>query len=126
MSKEKLRVLDRREYVCLLDLLDGKDFFDVKADLDKVEKKVNYGRGETAKFVIEHYGYDGGVELYLEVYRDETDAEYNKRLAKDAAAKEKARLAREKKKERARQVLMENEAAERAEYERLRAKFDAA
>lgn len=126
MSKERLRVVARKEYASLYDLLDGEDFAGVKAALDKLEAQVDYGRGEDAKFVVEGYGYDGGVELYLEIYRDETDAEYNKRMAKNAAAKEKARLAREKKKEAARKVLMENEAAERAEYERLRAKFDAA
>ena len=124
MSKDRQRVVDRREYISLFDLLDGKEFFDVKEGLDKLEKQIAYERGEEAKFVVEPYGYDGGVELYLEVYRDETDAEYNKRMEKAAKAKEKARLAREKKKEAARKVLMESEAAERAEYERLRAKFE--
>lgn len=123
MSKDRKRVLDRKEYVSLFDLLDGKEFFDVKEGLDRLEQQVDFGSGEEAKFVVEPYGYDGGVELYLEVYRDETDAEYNKRMEKEAKAKEKARLAREKKKEKARQVLMESEAAERAEYERLREKF---
>lgn len=126
MSKDKLRVLDRKEYVSIYDLLDGRDFTDVKAELDRLEAKVQYGQGEEAKFEVEGYGYDGGVELYLNIYRDETDAEYDRRSAKEAAAKEKARLARERKKERARKTLMESEAAERAEYERLRAKFDAA
>lgn len=126
MSKDKVRVLDRKEYVSIYDLLDGRDFTDVKAELDRLEAKVQYGQGEEAKFEVEGYGYDGGVELYLNIYRDETDAEYDRRSAKEAAAKEKARLARERKKERARKTLMESEAAERAEYERLRAKFDAA
>ena len=124
MSKERQRVLDRREYISLFDLLDGGDFFNVKEKLDKLEATVDYGRGEEAKFNVEPYGYDGGVELYLEVYREETEAEYNKRMAKNAAAKEKARLAREKKKEKARQVLMASEEAELAEYIRLRAKFE--
>lgn len=124
MSKERLRVVDRKEYVSLFDLLDEDDFFDVKQKLDKLEAMVDYGRGEEAKFKVEPYGYDGGVELYLEIYRDETDAEYDKRMEKNAKAKEKARKARETKKERARAVLMESEAAERAEYERLRAKFE--
>lgn len=123
MSKERLRVVDRREYVSLFDLLDEGDFFDVKEKLDKLEATVDYGGGEEAKFKVEPYGYDGGVELYMEIYRDETDAEYDKRMEKTAKAKEKARKARETKKERARKVLMESEAAERAEYERLREKF---
>lgn len=124
MSKDRQRVVDRKEWVSLFDLLDGRDFFNVKEELDKLEKQIAYERGEEAKFVVEPYGYDGGVELYLEITRDETDAEYTKRLDKEAKAKEKARKARETKKERARKVLMESEAAERAEYERLRAKFE--
>lgn len=124
MSKDRQRVVDRKEWVSLFDLLDGRDFFNVKEELDKLEKQIAYERGEEAKFVVEPYGYDGGVELYLEIIRDETDAEYTKRLDKEAKAKEKARKARETKKERARKVLMESEAAERAEYERLRAKFE--
>lgn len=123
MSKERLRVTDRSEYVDLHDLLDGNDFADVKAELDILEAKVDYSRGQTAKFRTELYGYDGGVELYFDVFRDETDAEYNKRQAKEAAAKEKSRLARERKKAKAREVLMATEAQERAEYERLREKF---
>lgn len=124
MSKDRQRVVDRKEWVSLFDLLDGRDFFNVKEELDKLEKQIAYERGEEAKFAVEPYGYDGGVELYLEITRDETDAEYTKRLDKEAKAKEKARKARETKKERARKVLMESEAAERAEYERLRAKFE--
>ena len=123
MARDRLRVIDRSECVSLWELFDDRDFTDVKAELDKLESKVQYGQGETVNFRIEPYGYDGGVELYFDVYRDETDAEYNKRVAKEEAAKEKSRLARERKKEKARQVLMESEAAERAEYERLRAKF---
>jgi hypothetical protein len=123
MTKERLRVVDRREDVGLWGLFDDNDFTAVKTELDKLESTVQYGQGEVARFCIEPYGYDGGVELHLYIYRDETDAEYEARLAKEEAKKEKARLASERKKDKARQVLMESEAAERAEYERLRAKF---
>lgn len=122
MGKERLRVIDRSIYLSLWDIFEGRNIVDVKAKLD-VLHEVDYGRGEDATFQIKPYGYDGGVELYLDVYRDETDSEYNKRIAKEAAEKERKRIASEKKKEKARQALMESEAAERAEYERLKAKF---
>lgn len=122
MSKDRLRVLSRSLEMSLYDLFHGKDFHQVKAELDALEQRVDYGAGETATFRVE-YGYEY-TDVYMEVFRDETDAEYNKRMDKEAKAKEKVRLARERKKERARQVLMESEAAERAEYERLRAKFE--
>lgn len=124
MNKDKLRVLDRSLGLSLGDLFDGNNFEQVKANLDAFEKRAHYDRGEDVKFRVE-YGYEY-TDVYMDVFRDETDAEYNKRIAKEEAAKEKARLARERKKERARKTLMESEAAERAEYERLRAKFDAA
>lgn len=124
MSKDRLRVVDRKEYVSLWDFIHDNDVDTVKAEIDKLGNMVNYGQGETAKFVVEGYGYDGGVEVYFEISRDENDYEYNKRMEQNARAKEKARVAREKKKEAARKVLMETEAAERAEYERLRSKFE--
>lgn len=122
-KKDKLRVLDRREYISIFDLLDGEDFAGVKFNLDVIEKLVDYGKGETANFVVEPYGYDGGIEAYLMIERDETDAELAKRVAATEKAKEKARLQKQKKEEAARKVLMDTEEKERQEYERLRAKF---
>jgi len=122
MGKERLRVLDRRIYVDIWDLFYGRTIDDVKSKLDAIHI-VDYGRAEDAKFVVEYVGYEGVQEVTIEVYRDETDSEYNKRIAKEAAEKERKRIASEKKKEKARQALMESEAAERAEYERLKAKF---
>lgn len=123
-ERDRLRLVDRSEYVSMFDTFDGEDFFSVKEKLDKLESLVAYGKGEEGKFRIECYGYDGGMELYLDIYRDESDAEYNKRMAKLDAAKEKARLAREKKKEKARQILMATEELERQEYLRLKEKFE--
>lgn len=120
----RLRLVDRSIEVDLWDVFHDKTIDVIKAELDAWLRHVDYGYGEDAKFRIDLYGYDGGIELYLDVYRDETDTEYDKRIAKEAAIKEKARKARETKKEKARRVLMESEAAERAEYERLRAKFE--
>ena len=121
MSKDRQRVLDRSEQISLADLFDEMDFQQVHSGLNVLETQVDYGRGEDVKFRVE-YGYEY-TDVYMDVFRDETDAEYNKRIAKEEAKKEKARLARERQKEKARQVLMESEEAERAEYERLRAKF---
>jgi hypothetical protein len=122
MSKDRQRVLDRSEQISLADLFDEMDFQQVHSGLNVLETQVDYGRGEDVKFRVE-YGYEY-TDVYMDVFRDETDAEYNKRIAKEDAAKEKARKARETKKEKARAILMESEAAERAEYERLRAKFE--
>jgi len=124
MSKDKQRVLDRSVSVDLYDLFNALDVQQVKEKIDAYESQVNYGQGEVVNFRVE-YGYEY-TDVYMDVFRVETDTEYNKRMAKNAKAKEKARIAREKKKEKARQVLMATEAQERAEYERLRAKFDAA
>lgn len=122
MSKDKQRVLDRSLGLSLGDMFDGQDFQQVKANLDAFEKRARYDRGEDVKFRVE-YGYEY-TDVYMDVYRDETDKEYASRLEGEAQARERARIAREKKKEKAREVLMATEAQEREEYLRLKAKFD--
>lgn len=70
-----------------------------------------------------HYGYDGAFEIHLITYRLETDDEYNARIEeerKEAEIAERKRLANLEKKIAKREA---EEAAERAEYERLKAKF---
>ena len=124
MSKK--RVLDRRDHVDIFDLFGERSLDDVIIDLQSMlhryEEEI-FTHDKEMKFEIEHYGYDGGLEVYVRVMRWETDKEYDKRVAKEWAAKEKARKARETKKARARELLYKKEADERAEYERLRAKF---
>lgn len=127
MSKERLRVEDRREQIYIEDLFEGQSFDSVITALSiwyrgEFEQDVLL-HGYDVKFSVEYYGYDGGMELYAVVYRDENDKEYAKRMAEEAKAREKKRLAKEKKQERARKILAESEEAERAEYERLKAKF---
>ena len=123
----KKRVLDRRDHVDIVDLFDQRSLDDVILDLQSMlhdyEEEI-FTHDKEMKFEVEHYGYDGGQELYVRVQRWETDKEYAKRQGQEAAAKEKARKARETKKARARQELFAKEADERAEYERLRAKFE--
>ena len=118
---KKQRVVDRTLDVSLWELFDGNDIAEVRAMLNSLEAGIK--QDEHAVFEVQGYGYDGGVELELNVWRDETDAEYKKRLEKNEKAKEKARALREKKLAKARAVLMETEEAERAEFLRLKAKF---
>lgn len=122
MGKERKRVLDRSFDVSLYDIFDGRQIDEVLAELHALDSKVDYGRGYTAKFRVET-GYEY-TDVYMDVYRDETNKEYDARMLREAKAKEKAQKARETKKEKARQELYRKEADERAEYERLRAKFE--
>lgn len=75
------------------------------------------------EFYTSHYGYDGAYEIRLITYRLETDEEYverNERERKKAEIAERKRLANLEKKIAKREA---KEAVERAEYERLKAKF---
>ena len=119
MSKEKQIVLDRSEYVSLDSMFDQCDFDEVRAYLDALERILK--AGETGRFRVE-WSYES-TDVYLDVYREETDKEFALRLLQEEKAREKKRLAKEKKLERARAALAESEEQERAEYERLRAKF---
>lgn len=121
MSKDRKIIRDRSEQICLSDLFDGCNFEQVKERLDEIENSVDYKKGHNAQFRVE-WGYET-TDVYLDVWRDENDKEYKERLAYEEKLREKARLAREKKKERARKVLADTEEAERAEFERLKAKF---
>lgn len=124
MSKK--RVLDRRDHVDIDDLFGGRSLDDVIIELQimlhRYEEEI-FTHDKEVKFETEYYG-SGSSEVYVRVDRWETDTEYHRRLAKETAAKEKARKAKETKKARAREVLYKKEADERAEYERLRAKFE--
>ena len=122
MGRERKRVLDRSFEVRLYDVFDGTQIDQVIAELRALDSKVDYGRGYDAKFRVEA-GYEY-TDVYMDVFRDETDKEYEARMLREEKAREKARKAREAKQERARKELYQKEADERAEYERLRAKFE--
>lgn len=64
-------------------------------------------------FNVSGYGYDGGKELELWESREETDKEFNKRIAEESKIKAKQKEAKAMK-----------EAKELAEYERLKKKFE--
>lgn len=125
MSKK--RVLDRNDHVDIVDLFDGRSLDDVIIDLQSMlhryEEEI-FTHDKQVKFETEHYGYDGGLELYVRVERWETDKEYAKRRDQEAAAKEKARKARETKKSRALAQALTSEAEERALLEKLKQKYE--
>ena len=124
MSKK--RVLDRREEVYINDLFDGRAIDDVILDLQSMlhryEEEI-FTHDKEVKFETEYYGYDGGMNLYVHVLRWETDREYEKRRAREQAARDKAKKARETKKARALAVAVASEEEERALFEKLKAKF---
>lgn len=126
MSKERKRVLDRRDEVYVSDLFDGRSIDDVIIELQSMlhryEEEI-FTHDKEVRFETEHYGYDGALELYVRVMRWETDREYNKRQAQEQAAKDKAAKARATKKARALAQAVETEAEERALFEKLKKKF---
>lgn len=127
MSKKK-RVLDRREQVYITDLFDGRSIDDVIIDLQSMLRRYEeeiFTHDKEVRFETEPYGYEGGVELYVRVERWETDREYEKRQAREDAAKEKARKARETKKARALATALSTEAEERELLARLQKKYGA-
>ena len=124
----KKRVLDRREEVYINDLFDGRSIDDVILDLQSMlhryEEEI-FTHDKEVKFETEYYGYDGGMNLYVRVMRWETDREYAKRSEREAAAREKARLARETKKARALKQALATEEEERALLAKLQEKYGA-
>jgi NurA-like 5'-3' nuclease len=63
-------------------------------------------------FNLSPYGYDGGLDLELWECREETDKEYEKRIAEEKKERDRKRAAAKAKKDK-----------EYAEYERLKKKF---
>lgn len=122
----KKRVLDRRDEVYINDLFDGRSFDDVILELQSMlhryEEEI-FTRDKEVKFETEHYGYDGGMNLYVRVQRWETDKEYGKRQAREQAAKDKAAKARATKKAKALAQALTTEQEERALFEKLKKKF---
>lgn len=122
MKRNKVLVAEHE--ISISDLFDGKSFDEVHLALDRLEADtVDPSKDYECRFSVYHHYDDFSVNL--EVYRDESDAEYKARMAKNKLAREKAKLAQEKRKEKLRKELMAKESDERAEYERLKAKFGA-
>lgn len=109
MSKRKT-VIDSLGTESFFDILDGKTFDEVIACMH--EMKALYADRDVY-FDVNGYGYDGGLELYLMERREETDREYEKRIAEEKRERAKKSAAARAKKER-----------EYAEYQRLKKKFE--
>lgn len=121
-KNEKLEVFARSESLYLMDAFDKKTIDEAILSLEEFKKKLK--EGERGELSVDYCGHDGGMEVELHIYRMETDKEFKERLSKEEKDRQKAKLAREKQKEKARKILMENELEEKKEYERLKAKFE--
>lgn len=108
MSKRLILDCEAREYVDF-DEIDGRTPEEVIERMKAMRAEMG---GRDVYFHINHYGYDGGKELTLRERREETDKEYDKRLAaekKDRESKKATKAAKE--------------AKELAEFMRLKKKF---
>ncbi len=69
--------------------------YDLEGKVDDVIEILNNLKNHHADFEdfelsVDHAGYDGGIEIYLNGYREETDAEYNKRIKKEERESKKS------------------------------------
>jgi len=118
----------------LLDMsLSVEDFLEkIQESIDKVETAMIKDRKDfydpdlpDLVFRIEtrSAGWDGGIEFLVAGYAKETDEEYARRIAKEKKAEE-AKLARKQKAAiRAKEKAKKLEADEKAQYEKLKAKY---
>jgi len=112
MSKRKnldVRVNDI-DYIDFYDVLDGKSPDGVVETMKDWQERF---AGRDVYFHVKRYEYDGDMAVELRERREETDKEYNKRIAEEKKVKDKAKESKKLK-----------EAKELAEYERLKKKFD--
>ena len=96
----------------------GDTFSQVIKNLESLNSKIvediEYHDSITnVKFDVSYYGYDGGTDISLVYYRDETDEEMQKRYDLNRAYYERKALQAKKKEEK-----------ERAKYLELKAKYD--
>lgn len=102
-----------KTYAPTLEMSDIKGSIDDITQLfieEQIRVAAMYGIEDisTIMFEAEGYGYDGGVQMMVRYPRLETDAELEARVKKEVADEKRAAKKEEK---------------ERAEYERLKAKF---
>lgn len=130
---EKKWLLDSRKDVSVDEIFDGRSFDEAIQCLRSIEaglarRMAVPGIEYDVRFKTDHWGYDGGMDLCVEVYRRETDQEFAERLAEEAekAAARKAKNERRKARadERARKQLLATEADERALLEQLKKKYE--
>ena len=128
MGKDRKRVLDRKDQLSIDDLFDGRSLYDVIIELQEMlhdyEEEI-FTHDKDIKCSVERYGYDGGLDIYVNVYRWERDGEYNKRIASEAKKREAARKAKETKKAKALATALTTEQEERALLAKLQEKYGA-
>ena len=116
IAEQLKRKLVRDVIKCVEDIYDGIDLRSF------VEDAYNYANNTGQKYDTiflekEHYGYDGGYELYLVGSRLENDKEY-------AHRSENILKAYKKKLEKRKTDTYKKEQVELKEYERLRKKYE--
>lgn len=122
---KRLLISEIKEELYLHDLFDDRSFDEAIKQLHEAKEHWHkkYAGAEDIKLSVERAGYDGGYEIYLMVYRYESDKEFEKRKA----AAEKAKLAKEererKAKEKAHKLLLATEAQEKELLKKLQAKY---
>lgn len=127
VSKEKQRVWDWSETMNLWGLFHDQTPEQALANVrDYLQPHADRAAKKDLEVRLHVEEYDGSewvAEVEVKTYRWETDREYKSRVAKEDAAKEKKRLAAEKRKASALKRALETEAEERALFEQLKAKF---
>lgn len=91
------------------------DILDLMTPSEVIERMNELQAGYPGRYVyfkVSSYGYDGGKELELWERREETDREFNKRIAEEAKIKAKQK-----------ETKAIKQAKELAEYQRLKKKF---
>ena len=97
---------------------------DIIASWQKVYNEyVNPTYHTRHQIVYQYYGYDGGFNTYLKLYRLETDEEEQEREEKERIKTENAERKKLAKLEKKLAEQARKEAEEKAEYERLKQKY---
>ena len=126
MSKERQFIFLEKKYIDMWKFFDRKSLDDIKHKLQCSEARLE--KGYRLEFAVSDCGYDGGEELYIDIFRPETDREMKKRIEheEEKARKEAEKKAARKAKadERALKQLLASEEAERELYEKLKMKFE--
>ena len=123
----KLRVLERQDPIHFDEMLDGLTLDDAVLAFQKLHDqyaKEIFNRDLDVRFATEYYGYDGGMNHYIKVWRWETDKEYQDRIDFESMVEQKKQKAKEARKAAALKKVLETEAEERQLYEQLKRKFE--
>ena len=111
MSKRLILDVEYRDcYVDFHDVIDGRTPDEIIELMKYYKERFS---GHDVYFSVEGYGYDGGKELKLRERREETDREFDKRMADEKKAKDAKK-----------KLKADKEARELAEFMRLKKKFE--